>query len=272
MELGETVAVDVASEKHDSSCFFCNSKEEPREEFNELEDHLAEDDLDDSLGEYKFKNDAGKLGKAMGGKPDAKKVTVGSNVFDASVAAHHLVPGNAALKKSQLFKSEKYLWKDGTAKGNIGYNINNGNNGVWSPGNYGVRPWGGGGTEFQNKFEIEPKMFAYKAIEAWRTQFHDAHEDYSVFVRKALDEIYDKLEKQQTLWCPEAKEKREKKPDEKSPMYILVSRLNTISQRMKRLLTFPTTNWKKNIYTSRFSQQYMVENEHRKFDTVAENR
>jgi hypothetical protein len=55
----------------------------------------------------------------------------------------------------------KYMKTDGKAKGNIGYNVNARTNGVWLPGNYGVRPWG--------------------------AQFHDAHKQYSKFVRKVLD-------------------------------------------------------------------------------------
>lgn len=271
MQVGEAVAADVASDKHDDSCYFCNSKEQPKEENNEIEDDLPEDDLDESLGSYKFKNDAGKLGVAMGGKPNAKEVTLNGKTFDAAVAAHHLIPGNAALKKSMLFKSKEYLWKDGKAKGNIGYNINNGINGVWSPGNYGVRPWGGGGLAFKKETGIDPKILAFEAIKKWRTQFHDAHEDYSEFVKNSLDEVYNKLEASGTIWCPKAK-KSKKKAEEKSPMYILVSRLNTISQRMKRMLTFPTSNWKSNIFTSRFSLQYMAEEGHKMTTTVKENR
>jgi hypothetical protein len=39
---------------------------------------------------------------------------------------------------------------------------------------------------------------------------------------------------------------------------------NTISARMKRMLVFPTTNWKVNIYTSRFVKMYMNEKDHQK--------
>jgi hypothetical protein len=271
MDLGEAVTVDVASENHDSSCYFCNSKEEPIDETNECVDDLPEDDLDNSLGSYEFKNDAGKLGNALGGKPDAKELYIGGNSFDAAVAAHHLIPGNASLKKSKLFLSKKYLWKDGNAKGNIGYNINNEVNGVWSPGNYGVRPWGSGGLAFQAQTGIEPKILAFRAIEKWRTQFHDAHEDYSEFVKNSLNELFNKLKRQEVIWCPEAK-KESDNPEEKSPMYVLVSRLNTISLRMKKFLTFPTTNWKSNIFTSRFSKQYMTEKNHKKTQTVKVNR
>jgi hypothetical protein len=63
------------------------------------------------------------------------------------------------------------------------------------------------------------------------------------------------------IWCPEAK-KKEEKPDEKDPIFVLVGRLNTISARMKKMLVFPTTNWKPNIYTSRFVEKFVEEKEH----------
>ena len=95
------------------------------------------------------------------------------------------------MKKSKLFKSNKYLWKDGKAKGNIGYNINDAANGVWSPGNYSVKPWGTKGANFTAESGTKPEYFAFEAIEKWRTQFHDAHGEYSDFVLKALDKLYE---------------------------------------------------------------------------------
>src|SRR5690606_35466079 len=266
MDLGEKVSVNtITDEMHDETCAFCSSTEPPKDIVNDLTDEHDEDaeaQLGDMLPTYKFKNDAGKLGIALGGKPEAKTVTLANKNFEAAVAAHHLIPGNAALKQSQLFKSEKYLWKDGKAKGNIGYNMNASENGVWSPGNYGVRPWGPGGVAFKSANPtLEPKDFAFAAMDKWRTQFHDAHADYCSFVKVSLDKVFEKLEAQKDIWCPEAKNK-DKKPEEKEPIYALVQRLNTISSRMKRMLTFPTRNWKPNVYTSRFVQTYMTDKSH----------
>jgi hypothetical protein len=267
MDLGEKASVGmIVDEKHEEdTCVFCQAKEPPKEIVNELTDEHDEDleaKTGDTVPTYKFKNDAGKLGNAMGVKPEAKSVKLKSKVFDGAVAAHHLIPGNAALKESELFLSEEYLWKDGKAKGNIGYNINAKANGVWSPGNYDVRPWGTKGADFKAENpELDPKDFAFAAMEAWGTQFHDAHPEYSDFVKDCLDKVAEKLDAQEEIWCPEAK-KKEKKPDEKDPLYILVHRINTISARMKRMLVFPTTNWKRNIYTSRFVEQYMNEKPH----------
>lgn len=263
MQVGEAVAVEIAAENHDDECYFCKSQEEPETEVNELTDNYDEDsDLDGSLGDFRFKNASSKLGRALGGVPNDKTVTMAGQPLDVAVAAHHLVPGNASLKHSELFKSGEYIWKDGSATSNIGYNVNSEPNGVWLPGNYGMRPWGTDGATFHAAKGIEPKDYAFEAIEAWDGQFHDAHGAYSDFVKDALDKIYDKLEANKSLWCPEAK-KSDKKASERSPMYVLVSRLNTISGRMERMLKTPTTNWRKNIYTSRFSKAYIDEKPHR---------
>jgi hypothetical protein len=256
MELGEDAnPAVIADVDHDPDCYFCKP-EEPAENTNDLTAEPEEDeDLDgpeEPEESFKFKNDASKLGKNLGGDPGRKDVVVYDKPRPVSAAAHHLIPGNAAFAKSQLFKSKKYLWMDGNAKGNIGYNINGQPNGVWLPGNYAVRPWSSLNPVFQNRY-------AFKAIEAWGRQFHDAHEAYSRFVLQALEEIFEKLDAGGTLWCPKAKKEEDKEPSERPPMYALVMRLNTVSQRMKRMLVVPTTSWKANVYTSTRSLTFMNE-------------
>lgn len=269
MELGEVTTVAVASEAHDEDCYFCKAGESPTTEENDLTDEPDEDaaEMEDSLGEYRFKNDAGKLGTALGGKPAAKSLLLGERSYDAAVAAHHLIPGNASLKQSPLMT---YLWTDGRAERNIGYNVNSKPNGVWSPGNYGVRPWGDGGKAFEDAAHgVTAKDFAFAAMEAWGCQFHDAHEKYSGFVSGVLEKISDKLRANETLWCP--KQQKEAK-DKKRQMFALVGRLNTVSARMKRMLVFPTSGWKSNVYTSRFVEQYMSEKNHQLRETDQTNR
>ncbi len=262
MDFGEAVTVDISMERHDPDCYFCNAKKEGKEEKNVLEDNYAEDgDLDGMVEDgVKFHNDAAKLGAALGGKPGDKTINLGGDqqAFPSSVAAHHLIPGNAALKPSNLFQAGTYLRVEGMAKGNIGYNVNASPNGVWLPGNYAQRPWGSGGAAFEAAHPgLTPKDYAFESIAHWRAQFHDAHEDYSKFVLQCLNEICDKLDNLQSIWCPEARNK-EDKPEDRN-LYAIVNRLNTVSARMNRMLVFPTSNWKKNIFTSRFSSQYMAE-------------
>ena len=264
MELGEVVSVDIIQElKHEEdNCPFCKEKSPPKEIENDFNDDCDEDteaESGDISSSFKFKNDAGKLGKALGGKPGVRKVKIKKLEFDVSVAAHHLIPGNASLKKSKLFKSDKYLWKDGKKKGNIGYDINSQPNGVWSPGNYAARPWGTLGRDFfkDNGKKVTPKRYAFAAIKKWRCQFHDAHSDYSDFVKDSLNLLYEKLEAMDEILCPENKKKEKRNPEEDPPIYTIVTRLDAISARMKKMLVLPADNWKKNIYTSRFSKKYM---------------
>lgn len=250
MELGEITSValadEIASAQHDEDCYFCKAKEKPETKENDLSDDFQEDDDIDGLAPegLKFKNDAGKLGKALGGFTGQKEISVGGKPFLVTEAAHHLIPGNAALKNSSLFKSNKYLWKDGKEKGNIAYNVNNGSNGVWLPGNYAVRPWSAKAPSFQD-------AYAHAAIRKSNKQFHDAHEKYNKFVLKCLEKIFEKLEAHESIWCPEAKKKKgERDPQKDPPLYEIVARLNTVSARMNRMLVYPSKNWKNNIYTS----------------------
>jgi hypothetical protein len=252
-EIGEEVSIEqVISTEHDEACYFCNARQEPRTEVNDLGDDYDEDeDLDGPPGGH-FKNDAGRLGRALGSST-ALEIKVDGVAHAVLSAAHHLIPGNASLRKSALFKS-RYLWKDGEARGNIGYNVNSGPNGVWLPGNYAMRPWMVRSPEFQ-------RQYAYAAMLEARAQFHDAHERYSEFVLNGLNKIHDKLEAIQTLWCPEqgkrVQEGRERNPEEDNPLYSLVARLHTVSSRMRSLLTGSPKDWKRNVWTSRFALELM---------------
>jgi hypothetical protein len=252
MELGEAVAVDVSNTNHDKDCYFCNAKDQPVENENDLTD----DPDDDAEGYGSFKNDASKLGKALGGDPGTRSIKVDDSAYDVSTAAHHLIPGNASLKKSSLFKSNEYLWVDKKAKGNIGYNVNSSANGVWLPGNYAIRPWSPKADDFK-------KDYSFRAISKWGAQFHDAHEEYSSFVLQVLEEVFEKLELGSTVWCEEGKSEKDKSPSERKPLYAIVARLNTISGRMRRMVVFPTRSWKKNVYTSTRTTLFMAESKHR---------
>lgn len=267
MELNEAVATDVIDERHDSDCYFCGQLQ-PDVRENDFEDSPEDDDgifLDGGFVEdgLKFQNDASRLGRALNGTPSSKLLDITPEGLRSSVAAHHLIPGNAALRKSQLFESGEYLWADGSKKGNIMYNVNSSPNGWWLPGNYAMRPWGTLGAAFEAQRGHKAMEYVTKSIDAWKAQFHDSHENYSLFVLECLNQLYDKLEHNRLVVCPEAKEKPSRNPEEDQPIYVLVQRLHTISSRMKRMLVFPTTNWKRNVYTSTFVLEYMTVEKHR---------
>jgi len=124
---------------------FCIAPMELTSEENDLVDDYAEDQneipgLNDAGMAHH--NSAGKLGKDLekNGKAQIKKdvrIDGIEQILPVQSAAHHIIPGNASLKKSKRLM--KYLHVDGMAKGNIGYNINNHENGIWLAGNYALR-------------------------------------------------------------------------------------------------------------------------------------
>lgn len=274
-QIGESISLSILShDQHDEkTCAFCNATPEPTEEENELKDHFDEDEneipgVDDDGIEHK--NSSGKLAKDLEAKHFPKITseiplaefgqllpTKFNQPFKVTTAAHHLIPGNASLAKSDIME---YLHTDGMAKGNIGYNINNYENGVWLAGNYALRgkkgmpKWGKEGADFQKDTDLPPYEYAKRAIQKTKTQFHDAHEPYSELVIKTLDLIAEKFDTTQDVWCTESSKKKDDTPPQ---LPMLVMRLNTISRRLKAKLINPSKAWSKEVYTSRFSQQFI---------------
>lgn len=270
MDIGEAVnvaiIVSLGHENHSEETCAFHSKGEPESKENTFSDEGDMDALEISGLEeagIAHKNCAAKLGSSLEGKGysqvSTSVVVPGiSPALPVHTAAHHLIPGNASLKESAIMS---YLHQEGMAAGNIGYNINNSENGCWLPGNYALRgehglaKWGPEGTGFQAKYGQPPKAYAFAAIEATQRQFHDAHGDYSDFVLETLDLLAKKFDKTRDLWCPEAK--NQPSDPKKREIMGLVARLNTTSLRMQSMLI--GLNWKKNIYTSRFSREFMEE-------------
>jgi hypothetical protein len=247
MDIGEAFTMALITDNHDESCYFCSADKKPEDMVNGLIDEYDEDSDIDGVG---FKNDSGKLAGNLGGPPGDRQITISTGQKPSSTAAHHLIPGNASLKPSKLM-TENWLWKDGMAKGNIGYDVNSRPNGEWLPGNYAVRPWGPLNDGFK-------QTYAFTAIQVWGRQFHDAHPDYSNEVKDALDKIALKLKLGQDVWCEEGQKKKEESPEERNPLYTLVARLHTLSGRLKRFLVQPESNWNVRLYTSRFSLLYVM--------------
>jgi hypothetical protein len=80
-------------------------------------------------------------------------------------------------------------------------------------------------------------------------QFHDAHSDYSEFVRKVLDKIQSNLatiKNYNCSKCQQAKAGGGKLP----PPHKLVYRLNTVSSRLAALLLGTPFSWRPPVYTS----------------------
>ena len=266
------VKVLIEDPDHDpETCCFCQ-KGEPVERENVFDSHPDEDDRAhlNPLDWVSFKNDAHTLGvnvgtamladdgfwvvaktptKSKSDTPVTYKTSMATTVgaLAVGVAAHHLIPGNAALAKCRLYEEGK-LGKNGKKTTNIGYDINKAENGIWAPGNYAMRPWGPQGTNFDG----DPAGYAEAAILTVEVQFHDAHPVYSEHVLSALDGIADKLDQNEQI-CPSAADQ-----DPATRVLItLVARLDFLSGRCRRMVTFPSSRWKKSMFLSRFSQQFM---------------
>ena len=277
-ELIENVAIAAGAEdKHNKEdCPFCNSKDnEPIIEENEL-DQEADEDIPEKLGlvsieEFKLKNCAGQLGTSLGGEktvPEKKGVTRDEwkSELEVAYAAHHLIPGYGSLQKSTLYTDGKYLIGPGQKVGNIGYNVNCKANGVWLPGNYAYSQkstgteWGKKGKLLKEIHEVDPSDYVSQVITDTERQFHDAHGKYNIFVKNQINAINNKLNAAgDEVWCEEAKKRAEEKEAAIRPLYILIGRLAHLSNRMKRKLTFPTSGWNTNIYTSSFARNWMLD-------------
>lgn len=185
----------------------------------------------------------------------AKKRTWHKKVFEAGqipvlYGAHHLIPGNDSLGRSELYKEKKLgPIDDGQDKDNIGYNVNSANNGVWLTSNYAVKGWKSG---HDNSFK---KAYAFLAMNFSGRQFHDAHRSpYSSTVKDTLNELLTLLDTMKDEGCPFCGEGE----SQSSPPYHLNARLNAISRWLKDHLQSDAKDWKDNIVTSNWCKEYKM--------------
>lgn len=188
MEIAEAIAVGFMEEEVKEKCPFKESEEGVD---SEDEEGIEDDDRDEVQEEQQ--NNGGTLGGNLEKGSPGKDSTVGGpfpppeieavkandtkrssiqlrvpatdnveeGIYPFSVAAHHLIPGNAALGNSQLYnflgpEGSGKLKKEGSVrkrkkvrvggityeiKKHIGYNVNGSHNGAWLPGNYAIRKY-----------------------------------------------------------------------------------------------------------------------------------
>lgn len=268
MEVRELVNVAVNAPHTEEGCPFCRDPEKVNEsnyvraDYNE--DTEADNDTDNHSGTL-----ASNLGDRPGG-PDVPAILKGEDapildikmasmpgrtwhqwVYDAGLApvlygAHHLIPGNDAMGKSNIYKNK---WLGPTDNGadpdNIGYNINSASNGYWLPGNYAIRPWKGLDPQFQ-------QAYAFLAMHDAKRQLHDSHEPFSEYIRGELDALEKLLKKMKNKGCPVCGAGAGKN----KPAYHLNSRLNAISEYLKKKLTGSPRRWKDPAFTSGWSPLY----------------
>lgn len=179
-----------------------------------------------------------------------------TNLYPYTVAAHHLIPGNGSLTKSEVYNymvkgksiqsaDQKYSWK---IEEHIGYNVNGGHNGVWLPGNYAIRE----GTSAKKKtwsavVESEPDWclkYVMSVVKRTKRQFHDAHPEYNDQVKDLLDKIATALLDHQ-VGCKECSKK-----DKIPPPYMIKKRLYNLSKWLEGQLTGSPSGWKAVYMTS----------------------
>jgi A nuclease family of the HNH/ENDO VII superfamily with conserved AHH len=253
--------LEVEDPQHDpATCCFCQ-KGLPIYRTNVFDCRIDEDDAEhlDPHAWVTFTNAVQTLGSNLGREQlpvegywlveaaDKEFLPVNASVRGAhavGVVAHHLIPGSGALLRSRLFL-HGYLGGPGTSATHVGYDINRAENGLWVPGNYAIRPWDEQDAAFQ-------EAYAEAAIVTVQAQFHEAHPLYAERVLGALDAIADKVDHQRRI-CPFAGDQ-----DPATRVLItLVARLDQLSQRCRRLLTFPVSGWKRNFFISRHARHFM---------------
>jgi hypothetical protein len=199
VQLGELVAVVIEGQDPEAECPFSHEKPNPNEtnELGGIGTKLG-DNLAAGKGVHTSKPPTGSDFTAGPTELDPRdrtpKLTAiviqvnGETVtmqgeplpYPLTCAAHHLIPAQEALKEHPVLE---FMCKDGESQdfrsssgpapaavpdskvwGNVAYNVNGGQNGVWLPGNYAVGA-GTGGVEIW-KSRASDKRSSFSATEA----------------------------------------------------------------------------------------------------------
>ena len=200
-------------------------------------------------------NSGRKLGESLGGKSDTTiQVTYpGSSTPKEEPlqwAPHHLIPGNASLKGSNIVPYlgddtviKKYGSGSKIKKGQtVGYNVNAADNGEWLPSPYALSMKGKWPTAPGDKL-----AYVVAAIDqnGGNAQFHMSHTRYSNKVQAILDLLADKLQLlTDSGVCDMADSSKSDKFD--APQ-ALVARLHGISGQMRRFVTGKV--WRAPLFT-----------------------
>lgn len=207
--------------------------------------------------------------------------------FPFTVAAHHLIPGNASLYKAAV-KLVNFMDDGGKIKtfvkkrsktidGDIGYDVNGSHNGIWLPGNYAIKtalpkrktksgatlPARAGTTPVKGKSweqlsaQHEAWQYSYVAgaCKAAKGQFHDSHErPYSASVRENLTKIVTALTNHLDTECPECKDK-----SPIPPPYRIKNRLYQLSKELRNFVRGQPAAWKAPWFTSqKWSEKFFA--------------
>jgi hypothetical protein len=180
--------------------------------------------------------------------------SIPDGAYGFTVAAHHLIPGDASLAPSNL---KKYMTKgdsvevdtgsgssNKTIRKHIGYNVNGAHNGVWLPGNYYIRAGTSPipGTTW-SELGDNPWCLHYVAAvsKAAGGQIHDAHTQYSAAVEDLLNKIALRLSRHECDDC---------KTGEINPPFQIKGRLYSLSAFFRSQVTRQPSGWKRPWFTS----------------------
>src|SRR5437016_2126016 len=140
MQIGEAIAVEIMLPAPPENCWYCKEKPTALNLTNKEDENPKSDEVDtDTVYENDVANDSSTLGGNLGNRPSwvIPIPGVAGKTTTVVPGAHHMIPGNASLKKATTlhqFMAEA----DGVISGDIGYDVNDEHNGIWLPGSYGV--------------------------------------------------------------------------------------------------------------------------------------
>jgi hypothetical protein len=230
-EMGEAALVEKLLEHQAEDCPFCKENQKPKGAPKSNAEPLWDEDAAAARKEA-IGNSSGELEKHMSiSRPtdwvlkhpvyNCAREELELEGHRVTANPHHLIPGNESLKEvpdllKWIFEGEGHIEAD------IGYDVNNGDNGIWLPSNNSMRSNRLGNSSWECE---TVKMTYVNAAQPGHGTFHDRHLRYSDFVRKILQKIADRMDGiDARANCPY---KTEKGTNRFKPPYALVQRLNT---------------------------------------------
>jgi hypothetical protein len=251
-QIGEAAMIGLITE-HTSKCELCTDPKTPPKKKSNADANWEEDpgaaignssgDLEDAMTAPPYRDPRPKDWKISG--------TVAKTTFNDHLVVpnpHHLIPGNESLKQSNVLD---WIFESDKITADVGYDVNNAENGVWLPSNNGMR----GNPKWGNQ-DVK-KWYVLNAMDEAEGHFHDRHGDpYSKTVTKILNKIADRMNgvKILNMDCP-YNNKKAKNSDKFEPPFYLYVRLNGVSARCKKHLTH-TAKQQRFLYTSKLVKLY----------------
>ncbi|WP_437833867.1 AHH domain-containing protein [Sorangium sp. So ce1153] len=201
--------------------------------------------------------------------------------YPLSIAAHHIIPGEASLPHSGL---ARFIWEEnGLIKSDIGYDVDGSENGIWLPTHQIMSRAMGKAQkivihdeedvpsqkglsweELSERAKSHEDKATYTTLflrrytqqamdfEGVQAQFHDAHSNYNTWVIERLNGI-DAYIQSKIDMCEKCKG-----DGKKAPPYMLVFRLNTLSKTIRQILKAPPSRMWRIVYTSEFARMYAM--------------